>query len=67
MKRIAGEEALKTELREWMWERGLPSDGTESTLELHSAVMMKPGLWPKLPERLKNAGRQPYSIQGDFS
>lgn len=30
MVRIAGEDAIKTELRKWMWERGLPSDGTET-------------------------------------
>ncbi len=39
MKRIAGENALKTELREWMWQRGMPSDGAESVQELQNVVL----------------------------
>ena len=69
MKRIAGEDALKTELREWMWERGLPSDGTESIEELQNEVLWH-GKWlelPELPERLQRAHKQPYDPRGDFS
>lgn len=66
MKRIAGENALKTELREWMWQRGMPSDGTESIQELQNEVLWQ-GQWQKLPKRLQRAHTQPYDVRGQYS
>lgn len=66
MKRIAGENALKTELREWMWERGIPSDGTESIEELQNEVLWHK-LWPKLPERFQRAHVQLHDTLGEYS
>lgn len=66
MKRLAGENALKTELREWMWERGIPSDGTESIEELQNEVLWHK-LWPKLPERLQRAHVQVDDTLGEYS
>ncbi|GAA1053925.1 hypothetical protein [Dietzia natronolimnaea] len=52
MPRVPGEDALKTELREWMWERGLPSDGTDSLQELENEILWH-GQWAKLPKRFR--------------
>lgn len=66
MKRVAGEEALKTELREWMWQRGLPSDGTESIDELQNEAMWH-GYWKTMPKHLQRAHKQPYDPRGEYS
>lgn len=52
MPSVEGEDPTMTELREWMWERGLPSDGTESIQELENEMLWH-GHWAKLPERLR--------------
>lgn len=65
MTRVAGEDAAKTKLREWMWAHGLPSDGTETISELHNVVMMA-SMWVLLPDELKRADRQPYHPMGDY-
>lgn len=66
MVRIAGEDALKTELREWMWQHGMPSDGTESIQELQNVVLWQ-GQWQNLPKRLQRAHTQPYDMRGQYS
>lgn len=66
MQRVPGEAPLKTELREWMWERGLPSDGTESIQELQNEVLWHK-LWQKLPTRLQLAHVQPHDTMGEYS
>ncbi|NDZ93322.1 hypothetical protein G3I13_01920 [Streptomyces sp. SID6673] len=66
MVRIAGEEKLKTELREWMWQRGLPSDGTESIEELQNEAMWH-GHWKTMPKHLQRAHKQKYSPMGRYS
>lgn len=66
MVRIAGEEEAKTKLREWMWQQGLPSDGTESITELHNKALWH-GKWKTMPRELQRAGKQPYDPRGDFS
>lgn len=66
MVRIAGEEALKTELREWMWKRGLPSDGTESIAELQNEAMWH-GHWKSMLKHLQRAHKQKYSPMGEYS
>lgn len=63
---IAGEDALKTELREWMWERGLLSDGTETISELQNVVLWNK-YWQKLPKHLQRAHVQPYDPMGKCS
>lgn len=50
--RVDGEHPVKTELREWMWEHDLPSDGTETLQELKNAVMWGRA-WSALPDVLK--------------
>ena len=66
MVRIAGEEKLKAELREWMWQRGLPSDGTESIEELQNEAMWH-GHWKTMPKHLQRAHKQPYDPRGEYS
>ena len=66
MVRIAGENALKTELREWMWERGMPSDGTETISDLQNVVLWNK-YWQKLPKRLQRAHVQPYNPVSECS
>lgn len=66
MGRIAGEDKLKTELREWMWERGLPSVGTETISELQNVVLWNK-YWQKLPRHLQRAHVQSYDPAGECS